>query len=126
VPPHKLGTHGNPTASACPFYAGYVEACRERIQKNMLRTLCAVLVVAQLSLGDDFVKQLTPKDLVPNLKSKPSVLVKLNDTSKMICAIALKEVRVPARMDPMFLPSRSTNFDKGIEHPVPIPVCPSR
>jgi hypothetical protein len=75
----------------------------------MMPILCAFLAA-------DFVKKLTPNELTP--AAKP--------TAAKTCAIPLKEIKAvnPNRMDPMALPNKVRNFDKGISHAVPIPACP--
>jgi len=90
-------------------------AAGQASQKNimMMPILCAFLTA-------DFVKQLTPKDLQPN--AAPTVRL----AAPAVCAIPLKEIKAvnPNRFDPMTLPNNAgRGIDKGIAHPVPIPVC---
>jgi hypothetical protein len=94
----------------------------------MLRTFCVLLTLAQLATADDFVKQLTPKDLSPDTKPMSKLLLKRPRSASIQCAIPLKEVKVrnPNRVDQIAIPQPGgrQNFDRGIEHPLPMPVCP--
>lgn len=91
----------------------------------MIRALSILLVFAQLSLADVFVKKLTPKDLKPNAKAKPMIV--LSGKLQKTCAIRLKVIpAVNGRLiDPISLPSGSRSFDR-IARPPSIPACPNR
>jgi hypothetical protein len=107
----------------------------------MIRASLLLLVLVQTTFADDFLKQLTPKDLSPDqtaqLNQKLTQMAKLYQNQPAQCAMPLKEVKVADanRMDPIALPTSRGAFesvpvyktlDKGIEHSVPIPACPSR
>jgi hypothetical protein len=90
----------------------------------MLRAFCIVLMAVPLLIADDFLKQLTPKDLSPK---PPEIIVipQVKISGPLTCAIPLKEHRVPngSSMDKIAAPHAPENLDKGMVHPPPIPVC---
>jgi len=85
----------------------------------IIQTMSALLLATQLTQPRDFLKRLTPQDFkaIPTLKNSPST-----------CVIPLKEIHAANsnRIDPMEPPHPYRNLDKGIEHPVPLPVCPAK